>query len=78
MHQKADDNNVIDIYTLQLEHPSKRDAKAGSRTSACIMKRMSCNSYATFFSDNKSCELEGFVIFAIRESYLANYVQKQR
>ena len=60
------------------EHLSKSDANAGDRMSVRMLTRMSCNPYATYFSYDESCVFEFIVIFAFRENYLANYVQKLR
>ena len=59
-----------------IEDLSKRDANAGDRTSVRTLTRMGCNPYANYFSDDGSCVFERFVIFALRENWLANYVQK--
>jgi len=43
---KAADNNVIYVYTLHFEHPSKEGTKAGSCTPVRTMKWIGCNPYA--------------------------------
>ena len=57
-------------------HPSKKGAKAVSCTSVRIMKLMGCNPYNSWLSEVDSCVFDPFVIFAIREKYLATYIQK--
>ena len=64
------------MYVPYIEHLSKSGAKAGSCTPDRTLTRMGCNTYANWFSDEWSCVFKLFVIFAIRESYLANYVRK--
>ena len=59
-------------------HLLKRDANAGDQTSVRTLIRMGCNPYANYFCYDESCVFERFVIFAFRENYLANYVQKLR
>ena len=61
-----------------IEHLSKRYANAGDWTSVRTLTRMGCSPYANYFSVEESCVFERFVIFAFRENYLANYVQKLR
>ena len=61
-----------------IAHHSKIDANAGGWTSVCTLTRMGCNPYANYFSEVEPCVFERFVIFAICENYLANYVQKLR
>ena len=57
------------VCTLHFEYLSKRDTKAGSCTLVRMLTRMSCNPYATWFPDVKSCVFESFVIFAIFKNY---------
>ena len=61
-----------------IEHLPKRNANAGDQTLVRTLTRMGCNPCANYFSDDESCKFEHVVIFAFREKFLANYVQKLR
>jgi len=64
------------MYALGFEHPSKSDAKDGPCTSFRTLKWMGSSPSANCLSGIVSCVFERFGIFAIRENYLVNYVQK--